>query len=209
MLVQEFVPEPLCLKAAPILRFHGYRNLERVAPAILEAAQVMVDAAEKLVDPRAVFVRRPVERVGAETLELQDGPTFRGSCFGKHLCHSREVVCFLVTMGPALDERVTELADGGDLLEAVFLEAAGWLAIEGTLRALRSHLGASVRAERLRLSPRLAPGFLDWALTEQLQFFSAFDDAPLPVSVNEYCVMTPKKSVSGLFGLIPAEQVRP
>jgi hypothetical protein len=205
MRVQEFMPEPIRLKAAPILRFHGYRNLERVAPAIVEVAQAMVAIAEKLVDPRAVFVRRPIERVGGETLELEDGPTFHGRCFAKHLSSSRETVCFLVTMGSALDDRVTELADAGDLLEAVFLEAAGWLAIEGTLRAFRAHLGARLREERLRLSPRLAPGFLDWSLTEQLAFFSAFDDAPLPVSVNEYCVMSPKKSISGLFGLLPSD----
>lgn len=204
MRVQEFGPGPIRLKAAPILRFHGYRNLERVSPAIVEVAQAMVAAAEKLGDPRAVFVRRPIEHLDGETLELEDGPTFHARCFAKHLSGSREAVCFLVTMGSDLDDRVTELADAGDLLEAVFLEAAGWLAIEGTVRAFRAHLRARVRDERLRLSPRLAPGLLDWSLTEQLAFFSAFDDAPLPVSVNEYCVMSPKKSVSGLFGLIPS-----
>jgi len=202
---QEFVPGPIRLRVAPILRFQGYRNIERVARPIREAAEEMVAIAEQLVDPRIVFVRRLIERVDGEMLALREGPTFRGRCFGTHLSQAREAVCFLATIGPALDERVAGLADAGDLLEALFLDAAGWLAIEGALRAFRVDLAWRVHRDGLRLSPRLGPGFLDWSLTEQVQFFSAFHGVSVPVTVSEYCVMTPKKSISGLFGLIRAD----
>lgn len=202
---QEFVPDPIRLTVFPILRFQGYRTIEQPAPPIRAAAQDMIAAAENLIDPRVAFVRREVERVDPETLTLTDGPTFHGRCFVTHLSHALEAVCFVATLGPALDERVTALADADDLLEAVFLEAAGWLAIEKLLRAFRGHLRARVRPTRQRLSPRLGPGFLDWALTEQPALFSVFRGASLPVSVSEYCVMTPKKSISGLFGLLPLD----
>jgi hypothetical protein len=207
--VQEFVPEAIRLTEFPILRFHGYRAIGQAAPPIREAAQEMITAAERLIDPRVVFLRRGIERVDRETLALAGGPTFRGSCFATHLSHAHEVVCFVATLGPALDERAEALADAGDLLEAVFLEAAGWLAIEKMLRAFRGHLAAQARPARQRLSPRLGPGFLDWALTEQRALFSAFGGAPLPVSVSEYSVMTPKKSISGLFGFLPAGSTPP
>jgi hypothetical protein len=201
---QEFVPGTIKLTAFPILRLQGYRSVGQVGPPIREVAQEMIAVAERLVDPRVVFVRRAIERVDDDALTLADGPTFHGRCFITHLSRAREVVCFVATLGPALDERATALADAGDLLEAVFLEGAGWLAIEKVLRAFRAHLGAHVQSARQRLSPRLGPGFLDWALTEQQALFSAFRGAPLPVSVSEYSVMTPKKSISGLFGLLPS-----
>ena len=204
MRAQEFVPGPVELTVFPILRFQGYRTIEQVAPPIREAAQDMIAVADSLVDPRVVFVRGGIDRVDRDTLTLAGGPTFHGRCFTTHLSHAREAVCFVATLGPALDERVIALADAGDLLEAVFLEAAGWLAIERVLRAFRVHLGAEAHPARQRLSPRLGPGFLDWALTEQQAFFSVFRGARLPVSVSEYSVMTPKKSISGLFGLLPA-----
>jgi hypothetical protein len=56
----------------------------------------------------------------------------------------------------------------------VFLDTAGWLAIEDAARAFRAHLTARIRAESLHLSPRLGPGHLDWSLTEQAEFFSLF-----------------------------------
>ena len=200
---EEFVPAPIRLKVEPILRFQRYRNIDDVAPPIRQAAVEMLALAEKLADPRVVFVRRRIERVDGEQLALDGGPIFHGRCFATHLSQAREAICFLATLGPALDERVSEMAEEGGLLEALFLDTAGWLAIEEALRTFRAHLAGRVRPDRLRLSPRLGPGYLDWPLAEQKRFFSAFDGGPVPVTLSEYCVMTPQKSLSGLFGLIP------
>ena len=76
-------------------------------------------------------------------------------------------------------------------------------AIEDALRAFRLHLRDRVRSLRLRLSPRLGPGYLDWPLEEQARLFGLFAGESIPVTLSEYCVMTPKKSISGLFGLLP------
>jgi len=203
MLPEAFTPPPSRLRVEPILRFQRYRDLSKVAPAIREVAEEMVRTAEKLSAPSVVFLSREIDRIEPEALVIKEGPTFHGRFFAAHLREASELVCFVATLGPALDDRVTELAEGDDLLEALFLDTAGWLAIENALRALRKHLGATIRARGLRLSPRLGPGFMDWSLTEQQEFFSLFEGTSLPVLLSEHSVMTPKKSVSGLFGLAP------
>ena len=65
------------------------------------------------------------------------------------------------------------------------------------------------RLRRIEEFPRLTPDDTQRLLyrilsTEQPKLFSVFEGAPLPVTLSEYCVVTPKKSISGLFGLIPA-----
>jgi hypothetical protein len=175
-----------------------------VAPVILDVARDVTALAEKLAEPRVVFVTSPVERVTPESLTVRGGPTFHGRCFWTHASGAREAVGFVLTLGPAVDERIAELADGGELLEALFLDTASWLAIEDALRAFRSHLRGSWRARGRRLTPRLGPGYVDWPLTEQADLFTMFAGADLPVRLSEYCVMTPCKSISGLFGLVPA-----
>jgi hypothetical protein len=200
---EEFWPPAPRLPVEPILRFQRYRDLRQVAPAILAVAEDMVRLAEKLADPRVVYLARPVARVDAGSLAVAGAPAFHGRAFGTHAAAAREAVCFVATIGPALDERVAELAEGGELLEALFLDTAGWLAMEAALRGFRRHLAARARPRGLRLSPRLGPGYLDWPLTEQPRLFSLFGGSPLPVTLSEHCVMTPKKSVSGLFGLLP------
>ncbi|MFQ6673127.1 MAG: hypothetical protein ACE5KY_07490, partial [Candidatus Tectimicrobiota bacterium] len=178
------------------------RRVGQVPPPILEVAREMMAVAEKLLGPRVCFVRCPVGDVTVGTLTVSGGPTFHGRCLGTHCAGVREVACFLLTIGSALDERVAEMSDRKELLEALFLDTAGWLAIERTLRAFRRFLAACLRPEGVRLTPRLAPGHLDWPLTEQALLFSLFDGVPAPVTLNEYGVMIPKNSVSGLFGLI-------
>src|SRR5437867_2759891 len=118
---ESFLPPPPWLRLEPILRFHGYRDLDRVRAPIRETA------------------------------------------------------------------------------EALFLDAAGWLAVEEALRAFRGHLRALVHGPGVRLSPRLGPGYLDWPLAEQALLFRLFDGETLPVALNEYCVMSPGKSISGSF----------
>ena len=204
MTVEGFFPPAPKLRVEPLLRFQRYRDLDMVAPAIREVAEEMVRIGEKLAAPRVVFMCRLVHDVGPETLVIAEGPTFHGRGFATHLRDARQVVCLLATIGPDLDDRVAQMADGDELLEALFLDTAGWLAIEDALRAFRKHLAARFRPQGLRLSPRLGPGYLDWPLTDQHEFFSIFSKEPVPVELSEHCVMTPKKSISGLFGLLPS-----
>ena len=130
MTAEEFLPPAPRLRIEPLLRFQRYRDLDKVAPAIREVAQEMVRAGQKLAVPRVTFMLRQVHHVGPATLALADGPTFNGRCFTTHISKASQVVCFLITIGPDLDDRVTELGSGGELLEALFLDTAGWLAIE-------------------------------------------------------------------------------
>ncbi|MGH7754550.1 MAG: hypothetical protein ACREN5_17225, partial [Gemmatimonadales bacterium] len=154
---ETFVPPRPRLKLEPILRFQRYRDLAQVAPAIRDVAEEMVRVAEKLADPQIVFTLRAVERVALDSLTVKGGVTFHGRCLGTHLGRAREVVCFVATLGPVLDERIDEMAQGDELLEAVFLDTAGWLAIEDALRAFRAHVADRARPRGLRLSPRLGP----------------------------------------------------
>ncbi|MFQ5520454.1 MAG: hypothetical protein ACE5FK_03575, partial [Candidatus Methylomirabilia bacterium] len=184
------------------LRFQRFRSVDQVPPAILEVALEMTAVAEKLVNARVCFVRHAVAHVTADSLSVLGGTTFHGGCLGTHCAGARELVCFLLTIGSTLDDRVHELSDRKDLLEALFLDTAGWLAIERTFRSFRASLAARLRREGFRLTPRLGPGYLDWPLTEQVEFFSLFDGVRAPVTLTEHCVMVPKHSLSGLFGLI-------
>jgi hypothetical protein len=206
MPVETYLPPRPELRIEPILRFQRYRDLSQIAAPIREVAEAMTALAMKLAEPHVVFLPRAVDRVEADTLTLAGHRPFHGRCFRTHMASAREVVCFLVTIGPALDTRVAQMADGDELLEAVFLDTAGWLAVEDAVRAFRAHFRGRVRTRGLRLSPRLGPGYMDWPLDEQTSLFELFAsnaNDSLPVALSEYCVMTPKKSISGLFGLLP------
>jgi len=192
------------LPVAPLLRMQGYRDLARVRPRIRNIAAKAAGTARSLAAPEAYYRRVAIESCTPEALHL-DGATFHSARFAKVFAGCGEVMVFVLTLGPALDAESERLAAGDEIVDALFLEMAGWLAVEQATKALALHVSDRVRGERLGLTRRLGPGYVDWPLDEQEGLFALLADAPLPVRLMESCAMLPKKSRSGLYGLRPLD----
>ena len=111
----------------------------------------------------------------------------------------------MLTLGPALDAETERLTANDEIVEALFLEMAGWLAVEQATKALALRVSDQIRGERLGLTRRLGPGYVDWPLDEQAGLFALLADVSLPVRLMDSCAMLPKKSRSGLYGLRPLD----
>lgn len=194
-----------------MLRIHGYRDLEKVRPVIRKAADDISVRARELMAPEAYARRLDVVSYDDNRLTLADGTVFEDVDFERVLDGAREVVAVVLTVGRALDEAVIAAMDVFEPLDALFLETAGWLGIEWTTKAFVRDLQGRVKADGVRVTRRLGPGYqykvggrqVYWPLEQQSRLFSIFDDAELPVTLMESCAMLPKMSRSGLYGLTP------
>lgn len=206
------MPNGIAIDEASILRIQGYRDLERVRPAIKRAAISAARETEALILPRIYYRIFDVHCCQGQVLALQNGTVFENEAFERFLKDARHIVVFILTMGRELDKAVVDDISNDNLLNALFLETAGWLGIEAATRTLSIHLRA--RAQKLghRLSPRLGPGYsykLDgrsvlWPLEQQQTLFELFADDAIEVELLESCAMLPKISRSGIFGFLAA-----
>jgi hypothetical protein len=186
-----------------MLRVQGYKDMEAVRAPLRRAAEETAIKAEAAISPVA-YVCRTAVRTGADgSLDPGTGSVFRCSEFAKVLAGCETIYATIVTIGSGLDDEQQICLADDDILTALFLETAGWIAMEKATKALRGHLTGLAREEGLRLSRRLAPGYSDWDLTEQAGLFKLFDGADLPVRLLDSSVMLPKMSRSGIYGLIP------
>jgi hypothetical protein len=209
--VAYFCPSPPDVRAERILRIQGYKDLARVRPAIVRAAGEMALVAERLSEPRVAWLRVPVQALESGVLSLEGGSRFRCEAFGDLLSGCTEIAPFVLSVGRPIGERVIDLVERGDLMEAVLLETAGWLAIEDATRQFRTHLRELAGRGGLRITTRLGPGYtyrvgereVMWPLEDQVSLFSLFGDAELPATVHPSCAMNPKLSRSGIHGLAP------
>lgn len=205
--------EPLPLRRPPvdpdrILRLQKYRSPERVSPVVRDTARKMAALAESLVEPRGWMRRIRVTAVGPDgSVRMADGLEFQSRSLVRLLRDAAEVVLFILTIGAALEQRADMLVRQEHLVEGLLLDTAGWVAIDGLINDARQHLGTDAIRRGFRLTGRMAPGFGDWALDQQRILFAALEDGDLSVRLTEACVMLPRKSVSGVYGLIPL--VRP
>lgn len=201
--------EPLDLRRPPvdpdrILRLQKYRNPERVTPVVRETARKMAALAESLVEPRGWMRRVPVSAVGPDgSVRMADGFEFQSRSLVRLLRGAAEAVLLVLTIGAALEQRADVMVRQEHLVEGLLLDTAGWVAIDGLLHYTRQRLGADARRRGFRLTGRMAPGFGDWALDQQRILFAALGEGDLSVRLTETCVMLPRKSVSGVYGLVP------
>ncbi len=191
-----------------VLRIQGYRDLAAVRDDVRAIATTMTAKAAMLVAPTATFRKVAVDSCEGASLRLSTGVSFKSEIFGHVLRHCDQVLPFILTLGEALDNEVGRLLENSEIVEALFLETAGWLGIEQASRDLAFHLQGQIKKDGLCLTRRLGPGYKEWDLLEQKPLFQLFSDTELPVRLLESCAMYPKKSRSGLYGLRPLSTPR-
>lgn len=199
-----FRSDAISIPADPLLRMQGYRDQSRVRADVREIATRAAALAETVVTPEAHYRRVAVADCADGALVLETGVTFHSEQFPKVLRDCREVIAFVLTLGKDIDEETRKLCEQDDIVSALFLEMAGWYAVEQAGRNFARHLWTICERESKRLSRRLGPGYFDWPLEEQAALFGLFEGTPLPVRLLESCAMLPKKSRSGLYGLLPS-----
>src|SRR5215831_8951587 len=206
--VELWRPAPLPVDPWTVLRLSRYRRRDEVVPAIWETAERMANRAEALVEPAAMLAAVRVAGCEPEVVRLAAGPAFSGRAVATLLAGCPLAVAFALTLGPRLEAEVATLAERKELLEAFLLDAAGWAAIEGAVRALRLDLRARVRPGGWRITHRLAPGYRDWPLEEQPALLGLLGETGGLVTLSEHGVLVPFKSITGLFGLVPGRESR-
>jgi hypothetical protein len=197
-----------------MLKIMGYRAGVPVRPAVRRMAERIAELGVSGIAPTVHHCRIGIEYCDEAGIRLGDGTAFNGPIFAKHLGDCREAVAFVMTLGARFESAQRNLSGGDNLLEAFFLEAAGWVAIEEATRIFTQHFRKAALEDGLDLSRRLAPGYVfrvgdrkvDWRLEEQKEFFAIFKSVSLPVTLLESCAMMPKMSRTGFFGLRPCAE---
>ena len=203
--VRRLALDPPAVRVETILRLARYRDLARVPRAIREAAVKVAAEASRLAAPEVALWRGPVtSRDPAGAVTLADQHRFHSAVLARVLGPCPEAVVFVLTAGPAIEQRAQSMLADKLLLEAFLMDTAAWVAIEQLVRGVRQQLIAEERPAGGVVTHRLAPGYCDWPLEEQMELFAVFGEHPLPVTLNEAACMLPCKSVSGVFGIVPA-----
>ena len=109
------------------------------------------------------------------------------------------------TLGDALEERVRSMFEERLLLEGLLMDTAGWAAIELLVRDVRRRLIEQERPAGRSVTHRLGPGHRDWPVEEQVALVRIFGETSLPVSLSESVCMLPQKSISAVYGIVPAK----
>ena len=202
MIVQNFETS---VDTGKVLRLLGAKPNRRASAAALRRIDNFAQDMDALLQPRLNYRRLALSRINRNGIELEEGTVFKSLKLAKSLARAEEVCCFVATVGPALEMEVQEQMRQRRYADAYVLDAMGSMSAEGVVEQFYQRTARNLAKAGQGVTLRFSPGYCDWPLDQQRPLFDLFaDQPPLKVRLNPSCLMSPRKSVSGLFGILPA-----
>ena len=94
-----------------------------------------------------------------------------------------------------------QLNEQGDIMEAYILDAIGSLTVENAMDKIQEQLKLEMTANGMKISNRYSPGYCNWHLSDQKPLFELIGENSTNIQLSDSCLMTPRKSVSGIIGI--------
>ncbi len=140
----------------------------------------MIELSFELTKPKGIYTVKDIK-------ELPEECSF----------NSGEKVAFgISTISEKLEKKVKSLSSKGEQTRAVILDAIGSVAAEYTAEYLNQIIIDKAEEDNLYHSPRFSPGYGGWKLEGQRLIFNLLPAEKIRVSLNQFYMMVPKKSVS-------------
>jgi len=198
---------PVALNAEDVLVTRGKRRLQ---PGLLRDAEEAIALGQTLWQPVAYYDWFEIGAIEGEEVRLavSNGasaePVLRVGPKADLLAGARRVLMAVGTIGPALEHRVHELQQGGEILASYLLDSAGVVALGEVGEALRCLAEEAAHQLDWGLGAAISPGSLvGWPLQGQRQVCGLLSLEAIGVRLNEHCVLEPHKSFSAVIGIGP------
>lgn len=199
-----------------LMRLLGARKGKPPSPASTKRVDGLTGRLEELADPRLIYRIFPIESANRGGITLSCGARFKSPKIARCLDGADRVCCFVGTIGEEIDREIDRCMEQDRYADAYVLDAMGSIAAEDVVEQFHRRMESRLRQKERTVTLRFSPGYCDWPIGQQRELFSVFSGAdPMEVKLTETCLMSPRKSVSGIFGILPeglesdTEQVNP
>lgn len=124
-----------------------------------------------------------------------------GDSIAKHLNGCEKVICMAVTVGEKIEQEVTKKFQSGEYVSSILLDAAATAAVEQAADSLEKTIALKTSKDGYKMRWRYSPGYGDWDLSQQKNFFEIIGAEEIRMSLSEAMMLIPRKSVTAIIGL--------
>jgi hypothetical protein len=192
----------LNLEPELVLRREGIRNNSQVKPEIITLIdELLVNIEdEHILEPAVIYEIHPINKINKKQLSLGQ-ITLNGSIFSSALPNATELAVILCTIGPQLENKVTEYLSRGEPLRGMLLDGIGSAAVDSLSQEACKLITGIASSQGHQASSPFSPGMSGFPITEQRQLFNLISPERIGVSLSISGVMVPLKSVSMVVGI--------
>ena len=198
MVVIDFSPKIDREKLAKML---GDKNHQGLSPSLAGKIDIHMAGIDALLTPRLDYRTLEIGSTENGILELKEGMKFASKKLAKTMSRCVEAISFIATIGENIENKINKLTADNQLSDAFILDSMGSLLVEGFVNQFQQNMQNKYLQEKRSTSIRFSPGYCDWPIVEQKKLFELFNKDSIAVRLNDACLMSPRKSISGIFGI--------
>jgi hypothetical protein len=197
-----FTFEEVCPTFNEILDFLQSADLEEEHPAVIFIRDILPELHYNTGISGGYVIKEnePID-IKEGTLKIDNSVFHIGKQICRYIKESSSIALFLCTAGDDFTRITNQLNEQGDVMEAYILDAIGSLTVEKAMDKIMESLRQYGKNENLKISNRYSPGYCNWHLSEQKALFDLIGNNSTGVTLNDSCLMSPTKSVSGIIGI--------
>ena len=181
----------------------GGQKKKSLPKSIRKKVQNARQKLNRLIKPRLHYRIVKPSVMDNDVVQLDETVKFTSAKLAKSLKNAEKIVCFVGTIGTGVEHEINRLLGKQKLADAYILDAMASVAVENMIDRFQDLMENRFSAEDRTVTLRFSPGYCDWPVTQQKKLFNIFDPKELEVELLDSCLMKPRKSVSGVFGITP------
>lgn len=170
---------------------------QRILALYEEAASLFTDQAR----PRGLIAEISDEEFGE--VFAGDGNNADDAVVANVFPKADRLALFAATMGGEVSQAIADLFNSNDFALGVMLDAVASMTADRTSEVIADHYHADLAAEGETTPARFvlgySPGYCGWHITGQRKLFAYLTPDEIGMLLNDSCLMSPLKSVSGVL----------
>jgi hypothetical protein len=187
----------------------GRKKSSRFTDFINNKSDDLLSLFNTLVTPLLSYQIKKIDSIDNGAVYLENGIELKSWKLSKVMKHCEDALCFIATIGSGVEKELARLTDEERLFDAYILESMGSMAVESMVDAFFKDMETKYSAQDKGVTLRFSPGYCDWPVAEQKKLFRILDAGQINVTLTDSCLMHPRKSISGVFGIHPFDGANP
>ena len=185
-----------------LIQILGGRSADSLTNSVGKTLESFTSRITDFLRPRIIYRMLGIASCNG-SVQLEGGLSFNSIKASRVFCDCTDICCFLATIGRGIDEEIIRLTERKRSSDAYILDAVGSAAVETIVEQFHDRIKTRLLAEDKTVTLRLSPGYCDWPLQEQKKLFRLLDAGKIGVDLSESSLMQPRKTISGIFGVMP------
>ena len=203
-IISEIQPE---ITVDNVCRFLGGDGTRRLSKRLQGNIDRSIQRARELIRPKVVYTEKTISQAHNGSLILEEDVALRSGKLSKALGKCDRAAVFIATVGRGIDSFIQKLVTRKKLADAYVFDAIGSVAAEETVERFQKMFDHRSRPRKEQTTLRFSPSYCDWHVEEQRKIFGLLDNSLIGVHLSPNFLMSPRKSVSGIFGIGSAPEM--